>query len=494
MPTANQRMLPFPPLGISVLAASLKKAGFEVRIRDLEMMYWDRDLFRNRFLKKLARALPLKYNNPKKIFLDLRKVYDYLDSGRPDAAMEIILNEWEGCSNIDLSRFEYIGFSVMGMEQLSTSLCFAKFLKQRYGVKIIFGGSLISEKTSVLLEKYSFLDYFIVGEGEIPLSLLLRQEEEKDIPNLIFRKGGLVTVNKTAALYSENMEPDFEGLPFDLYRRNKVLLVPYETSKGCINKCNFCITRRKELRFKEVGKIIEDLRRIRDTYGTRCFLFVDNAINLSHDFSRDLCNELIKNKLDILWSAYCIPKKEDGDYFELLRKSGCVQLRWGIESFSGDVLREMNKRIEKREVSDLLSSSHSAGIWNHVIFIFGHPLEKMGDIFEVIHFISGHKKFIRSAVLARFELERLDIFSETGNYYQDNYPNGKCRQMEKFGIKYRIFEDRHLALKYGLLLRSFRFNGIRFIGNFNKMKGNFEENQFMFNVFNSYLAKERTIQ
>lgn len=490
MPTADQKILPFPPLGISVIAGYLRRKGIAAYIDDLEMKYWNRDIFNSPTLKKLSRKFPLKYNNPKRIFLNSRIVKEYLSNNRLPHSMSKILADWEACLDANISRLGYVGFSIMSINQLSTSLCFAKYLKQKYGTKTVFGGSFIASSMSGLVEIYPFVDYLIVGEGEMPLARLLSGKQETAINNLIYKDGGRARINSIISEYPDNMEPDFEGLPFGTYRRNKVLFMPYETSKGCINKCAFCITVKKSLFFKKTDTIIEEISTIKKRYMTNFFLFIDNAININKAFSVDLCNAIIKKSLNILWSAYYIPKDEDDEYFRLLRKAGCVQLRWGIETPVPRVLKSMNKDIEPREISSALIKASGAGIWNHLLFVIGYPDEKWSDIFAINSFIRSHKNYFKSSVVAPFDLARIDTAGRRNNSYQNLYCNGRTYEKEAFGIKYRIFKDRNLALKYKLIYYYLRSQGIRFIGNLNKMKDRFEENQFIYNAFSGYLHEK----
>lgn len=483
-------MLPYPPLGIAVLAGYLKRNGIPVQIDDLEMKYWGRDIIEFEPIKQLLRgSVLLKYNNPKKIFLDSEKVSNYIDADKCHFAIKKILNEWELCLNVPIDKFTHIGLSIMSLGQLATSLCFAKYIKQKYGTKIILGGSFITGKTSVIMERYKFIDYMIIGEGEIPLSRLLLGEPVEMIASLIFRKAEQIVSNTINTDYPDNMEPNFEGLPFELYRQNKLLLIPYETSKGCVNKCSFCITRRKRLHFKDASQIVREIENIKERHNTVNFIFVDNAINIDNDFSVELCKHFITNKLGILWSAYCIPKDDDSEYFQLLRAAGCIQLRWGVETGGDSGFRIMNKQINPSEISRSICKSSCAGIWNHLIFTVGHPGEKMDDIFRTISFIRKNKLYFSSAIVAPFDLARVDMIDEDSDIrYQHHYSNGEISKKNEFGLTYRIFKDRHSKLKYNLLITALRYSGIRFIGNFSKRKQDFNKDQFIYGAFEKYIG------
>lgn len=468
MPTPQQELLPFPPLGIAVLAGHLRRKGLDVRIDDLEMKYWDREIISGGFFRALMRKLHLHCFSQKRIFFKSNKVTGYLDKGKYGKEMGAILAEWEKLIEVPLGECSYIGFSVMSREQLFTSLCFAKYLHARYDAKIILGGNFITRKMGVLLAKYGFLDYLIVGEGEIPLERLLTAQPREDIDNLIFRSGCAIKVNRIITQYAQSMEPDFDGLPFDLYRKNSSpLVIPYELSKGCRHECNFCVTRRKKLYFKDIEAAVGELVRIKEKYQTSHFIFVDNAINMDRDYSLRFCNRLIDKNINIAWSAYYISDNEDAQYFSLLRQAGCVQLRWGIETLGQRTLSEMNKKTCTAELSEALSKSSAAGLWNHLIFMIGHPGESAADIWKFARFIFENKNHIKSAAINVFALERVDILGDEDNYYQKYYNTRHVATRTLLGIRYKTYKDIYIRFKtaiLALLNAVLRLNGIRHIG------------------------------
>jgi len=468
MPTPQQELLPFPPLGIAVLAGHLRRRGLDVRIDDLEMKYWDKEMASGGFFGALMRKLRLHCFSPKRIFFKNKKVAKYLDDGKYVRRMGGILGIWEKLIDVPLEECSYIGFSVMSKEQLFTSLCFAKYLHARYDAKIILGGNFITRKMGVLLERYGFLDYLVVGEGEIPLERLLMAQPEGDIENLIFRSGHTVKANPIISQYAESMEPDFDGLPFDLYRKNSApLVIPYELSKGCRHECHFCVTRRKKLYLKDIEAAVGELARIKEKYKTSHFIFVDNAINMDRDYSLQFCNRLISKGINISWSAYYISDNEDAEYFRLLHRAGCLQLRWGIETLGQGTLSEMNKETHPTELPEILSKAASAGIWNHLIFMIGHPGERASDIWKFVRFIRENKGYIKSAAINVFALERVDMLGEEGNFYQKYYNSRHVARRTLLGIKYRTYTDIYSRFRIAILAflnATLRLNGIRHIG------------------------------
>ncbi|MFA6217532.1 MAG: radical SAM protein [Candidatus Omnitrophota bacterium] len=485
LPTANQKMLPFPPLGITVLAGYLRRAGKEIRIDDIEIKYWDRNKPAMAILRPLVKRLPLRYNNPKSIFLDTPLVSAYLESNILKSRMQKILSEWEELTVEPPSTFTHVGFSVMSESQLATSLCFAKYLKEKYGLFTLLGGNFLTLRMDSLLKRYPFIDYIIAGEGEIPLDKLIGGEPLQNIENLLYRTGDCININPPATHYADSMEPDFKDLPFHLYRRESNIILPYETSKGCRNNCSFCITGRKPLYFKEPKIIADEIERFKIRHKTSCFLFVDNAINIDRKFSIQLCEEFIRRKLGIFWSAYFIPEDAPPDYFQLLKEAGCIQLRWGIETLSEAGLRKMNKQVELDSTLHALHASHKAGIWNHLMFMIGHPGETPRDIIKLLSFIAKHRNLFKSAGAARFLLSRIDRLTENHDY-KSYYGTAKVQEKKVFGLNYHEYNVSFLFFKSWLVQCVLLMCGIKFIGIFSRHKERFERDQYFYGAFQQH--------
>jgi len=476
-------MLPFPPLGIGVLAGCLRRLGIDVYMDDLQMRIWDSDIFKNKLLKWIIRKVPLRYNNTLRVFRDMDAINAYLHGGEGVPALDALMREWEKMVYTKLQRVDAVGFSIMDRIQLVPSVCFAKYIKERYKVTIIMGGSFFSSKMSVLLSRFPFLDYLILGEGERALCALMQGKAPEDISNLAFRKDDAVKINLAEAEYAKNMEPDFDGLPFDLYKKHRVLPLCFELTKGCRNNCAFCVTRKKTLYFKPVAKAIEELKHLMEKYNTKYFMFVDNAINIDKSYSLEFCQALIDSQLNIKWSAYYIPDDDDADYFKVLHSAGCIQLRYGVETFGETILEKMNKKIKYQTVCNVVQNAHAAGIWNHLIFMVGHPGEKMHDVYSLARFIVQYKRFFKSAVVSPFVLGKVDMFEETDDARVGHYSDGDFVEHDLWGIRYRELRNRLLPLKSHILYAALLLSGIKIRDNFNKSKDDLERRQFLYNAF-----------
>jgi radical SAM superfamily enzyme YgiQ (UPF0313 family) len=152
--------------------------------------------------------------------------------------------------------------------------------------------------------------------------------------------------------------------------------------------------------------------------------FIDDNFLVFKDLIIDLCEQLIKQKINIKWSCFGIRLDLiDKDILKLMEKSGCYLLTVGIESGSQRILDHMKKKLTldliKRKINLINTETHIKIIGN---FILGYPLEKEKDIYKTIRLanslpISGANFFpfhptpgteIFDELLAKKELKTID--------------------------------------------------------------------------------------
>ena len=213
MPTAEQKVLPAPPLGLAVLQGYLQRKGFKAAAEDLEMADWETDITALPLLKPLARRLPLRLNNPKRIFQRAEVIHAHLSGARRSSAVSKALHRWAAQLDHSPADFAFVGFSVMSAHQLVTSLCFADYLRRHHSARILLGGSFITHRTRPLLRRYPFLDHLVLGPGERPLAALLAGRAPGTIPGLISQHHPALPARPAAPPPMDEIEPRFDGLP-----------------------------------------------------------------------------------------------------------------------------------------------------------------------------------------------------------------------------------------------------------------------------------------
>lgn len=262
------------PYGLGVLAAFLRHNNLSVDLYDL-----------NARLKS-----PHAHVRLRKIFRELIKfhttqVYAGRYTGIADRKNDVLAGNV--LDLVGLRGYDMVGIGIMSVHQILEALLIAEKIKKEYKIPVVMGGPYVTLFADLFFRKYNFIDYAIVGEGEIPLLRLLQSIERKEkiqgVPSLWYRDNSRVIFNGRTFYNIENQpRPDYEGLPLELYDSSalgrEVLCIPYSTSKGCIGRCSFCLypTVDGPWQCKSVKKVVKDIIFLKEKYKCRNFKFVDS--------------------------------------------------------------------------------------------------------------------------------------------------------------------------------------------------------------------------
>src|SRR5262249_43803871 len=128
------------------------------------------------------------------------------DKGAPLAP---ILEEY--LSLILAEKPDVVGISMIFSEQLPIGACLGKLLRQRYGLRVVFGGSCFADTAEHFLKWYpDSADVIVAGEGEEALKLLLSDFSAlEQVPGAVFFNDG--QVHKVAKSFPKDI--DFYGAP-----------------------------------------------------------------------------------------------------------------------------------------------------------------------------------------------------------------------------------------------------------------------------------------
>lgn len=399
-PSTSQNHTLNPILSLGVLQSYLESKKINVGIDDLEIKCIDK-----------------KINF--QIFNDKKRILKYvLNKENKDVEVEKICKDILELTKIQ--KYEYIGFSIMGINQFIITLALSKLIKQEYGKKIIFGGFYPQSNAKNILKYYYFIDYIIEKEGEYALEQLLSNKKLEEIPFLYHRQNGKI-IHNTHSKFVEVNElptPNYDELPIDLYKKNKGFLeIPYELARGCIANCSFCsFPKYAGLRVKEISKIISDIKKLKVKYNASHFIFYNAELNMDDEWCKDFLRAVIDEKLNIQWEGYLIPKIDE-ETVKLLAESNCKQVKLGIESGSDKILTKMNKLQSLEDNQNTLGLLYKYGINAYYFFITGFPFETYEDHKQTLRFIIKNKDKIRRSRVTTFELEyNSNMFSNPSKY------------------------------------------------------------------------------
>jgi radical SAM superfamily enzyme YgiQ (UPF0313 family) len=301
--------------------------------------------------------------------------------------------------------FDVIGFRVFSTDLFSVKKSLLIVKRKCPDAKIILGGAHPSAFPEQTLQYFEKADYAIRGEAEKGLTDLIRTFSNPDIitkeniPGLIWRENGEIKCNDP--VFPEDLDslgsPDWHLInpgdyPFQTsYLTQSRIVAPLIMTRGCPYHCTFCSCRSvtgHKIRSHSVSYIIEEIKFLRSEWGIKEICFIDDNFLVLKHLVIDLCEQIIKQKLDIKWSCFGIRLDLiDENILSLMEKSGCYLLTAGIESGSQRILDHMKKNITIdliKEKMNLVKAKTGIKIIGN--FILGYPLEQEEDIYKTIRF------------------------------------------------------------------------------------------------------------
>jgi len=297
----------------------------------------------------------------------------------------------------------YVGITLFTVGVWNAVLIAREIKKQLPQTIIIVGGPHISSMGKETMERFPEFDYAVDGEGEKTLMDLLDMLENRGnpftVPGVIFRKGPFV--NQTPG---RPINRDLDDLPmpaWDLlpdfprayipaiydYPRGPVATIA--ASRGCPFHCKFCDTSTfgNRVRYYSPKVVFEMMKHLKKTYGVKHVLFVDDLFVASRLRVNELCNLLIESKLGITWSCTSRVDTIKPDTLELMKKAGCWEISFGLETGSNELLKKMDKAAEVELSEKAVNWTAAAGIRSKGLFMLGYPGETLDTIEQTKAFV-----------------------------------------------------------------------------------------------------------
>ena len=352
-----------PPLGLASLAGYIRNKGISVKILD---------------------ALNLG--------LSVDSVLDFIARDEPD----------------------YIGITAT-TNMINSAAMLAEEIKDRFPrITVIIGGAHVSALPEETIAQFPSFDAGVVGEGERTLLEIIDTGRiDRTIKGIIFRDGDTGAIRNEAREYIEDLDeipfPAYDLLPGfpDFYRPtpNNYVHLPVAaviSSRGCPFNCTFCDRRvfGQRMRSCSVDYLIALLTHLQDVYGVKDVCFYDDIFLLNKKTLYEFMEKKEQSKLTVSWSCEGRVDQLDEQMLRDMKKAGCWQVNYGIESGSQTILDGFKKGIKVNQIKKTLIATRKAKLNARAYLIIGSPPETLRTLEET-------KKVILSVPLSDIHISFL---------------------------------------------------------------------------------------
>lgn len=232
----------------------------------------------------------------------------------------------------------------------------------------IAGGHFFTYMIKETLTRHP-IDFIVKYEGEETLLELLREIEGgartfNHIKGIAFSDDGRIVETPPRPLLQNLDElpfPAYDLLPMNLYgrrSRNHPHLVSVEHSRGCTDRCEFCILWQHmadrtcgepipKYRSKSPERCFEEVKYLAKKYDRKTFAWVDPTWNLDPAWCDRFSRLILRSGLKIQFTAWMradgVVRDEKLGILEKEVKAGLVQAMIGVERIRPKDLKALNK-------------------------------------------------------------------------------------------------------------------------------------------------------
>jgi radical SAM superfamily enzyme YgiQ (UPF0313 family) len=284
--------------------------------------------------------------------------------------------------------------------------------------KIILGGPHphIYPKETLDL---SGVDFVVMGEGEKVLLKLLQNinhpQELIKINNLAFKQNQETIITEVLDYNRELDQLPFPARQLTPYKKywsilsgNNIITTMF-TSRGCPYQCTFCDRPNmgKIFRARSAKNVVDEMEQCLKMGIQEIFIY-DDTFTVDQQRVIDICNEIIKRRLDFIWDIRARVDTINELMLKKLKQAGCARIHYGVESGTEKILKVLNKGIHLDQVVKVFNLTKKIGISTFAYFMIGCPNETKEDILETIKFAKKlNTDFVQITLLTPFPATKI---------------------------------------------------------------------------------------
>lgn len=315
---------------------------------------------------------------------------------------------WQSALDQGLATYEHplVCVSLMFESTLPAFEDACRYIRAVMPTAYIVAGGVAATADPENLLKDGLADLVFMHEGEQTIAQFyryLKDDRQTSPTNLVFR-GEDGQIYRFPSVLGGGIDVDIRqeyekidiadycriGSISSLSRMNGAH-IPYATvlsRRGCRARCSFCGVRNfngKGVRVRNADGVVEEMRHLRDKFGVRHFVWLDDDLLYNREDAIRLFNGIAERLPDVTWSANngLIASAISAELLAPMELSGCTGFHIGLESGNAEVLRRIHKPTNLDKFFEFTKLAQEfPSMFISVNMIVGFPGETMRQMFD----------------------------------------------------------------------------------------------------------------
>jgi radical SAM superfamily enzyme YgiQ (UPF0313 family) len=260
--------------------------------------------------------------------------------------------------------------------------------------KIVFGGPHPSAMPEESLNAGA--DVVVIGEGEETCLDICKKPDNKNIPGTAVFQNKKIYINKPRTPIK-----NLDSLPFParhLIDVNDYFTVgavkkPFTTiltSRGCPGTCIYCNKTifGRQFRARNPENVVREIEFLIEQYNIKELDILDDTFTLDMKRAEKICDMIVERNIDVSWRCSngirvdCVSET----LLTKMKKAGCHQVSFGVESGDNKVLKQIGKGITTEQIRDAFSIAKKIGLETVGFFMLGLPFDTKTSMQKTIDF------------------------------------------------------------------------------------------------------------
>lgn len=217
------------------------------------------------------------------------------------------------------------------------------------------------------------------------------------------------------------------------------------TSRGCVFNCSYCGSVRfwgKKWRRRSARNVLDEVEHLVSDMGARSIFMFDDNFPVNRKRAMEICGGIIDRFPGMEWACCSHVKMVNEELLDIMKRSGCISIDFGVESGDNGILRNINKNQTREDIERAFALAHKAGIRPRAYLMVGNMGETTGTIDETIDMIGSIKPYSSIGATILWLLPGTDVFREAceKGFIDDSY------WLEKDDMPYNVQEHTYEEL------------------------------------------------